>query len=258
MAYLILSDKIGEFERRPLDGPLTIGRSPECQVSVKDILLSRRHCRIEQVDGRWYVEDLGSKNGTVINGETVMRHALQDGQTIRIGRTKATFFAGDIAGAPAAPPKRERPADPVEALAGTVAGFEYQPPADTEEMIAAIPKVTASTRGTSPRRSGPSTVPSPRPQPRPGADKSEAALEMLTADSSTSWESIYAEARQSVALEPADVAVMEPRARPKSPVDLTLHTNLKTGGRTWRGLKATVKRAWSKITRPTTRRLSAV
>lgn len=258
MPYLIFSDKIGEFERRPLSGPLTVGRSPECDVSVKDILLSRKHAKIEQVDGVWFIEDLGSKNGTLVNGETVTRRALKDGELIRIGRTKATFFAADISTAPAAPPKRERPADPVEALAGTVAGFEYKPPADTDGMLADIPKVASSTtRGRSPKRD-PSISPTPKPVPRAPSEKSEAALEMLTADGSNSWDSIYAEARQTVALEAGDVAVLEPRARPKSPVDLTLHTNVRTGGRAWRGLRATVKRAWSKITRPTTKKLSAV
>ncbi len=259
MAYLILSDKIGEFERRPLTGSLTIGRSPDCDVSVKDILLSRKHCKLEEIDGQWFVEDLGSKNGTTIDGQTITRQPLKDGQLVRVGRTKVAFFAADISTAPAAPPKRERPADPVEALAGTVAGFEYRPPSDTEEMLADIPKVAASTRSKSVKRN-PSDIPSPKPQPRLSGEQSEAALEMLTADGSNSWESIYQEARMSVALEPGDVSVMEPitRARPKSPVDMTLHTNLKTGGRTWRGLRATVKRAWTKITRPTTRNLSAV
>lgn len=250
MPYLLISDKIGEFERRALDGsgPLTIGRSPSCDVAVRDILLSRRHCQIEQIDGQWTVTDLDSKNGTIVDGAKVTRQPLTDGQVIRIGRTKASFFVGDISEAPAPPPKRERPADPVEALAGTMAGFEYKPPVETDELIAAIPKVTPASR-----EARDSKVARPSPQPRPVAVPCDQAQEMLTADASNSWEDIYAEARQSVALEPTSDEPWQHKPRPTSPVDMTIHTNLKTGGRAWRGLRATVKRAWTKITRPTTR-----
>jgi pSer/pThr/pTyr-binding forkhead associated (FHA) protein len=250
MAYLIISDKIGEFDRKSLDGPLTIGRSPTCDLSIRDVLLSRHHCQIEPIDGTWVLTDLNSKNGTLVDGVKVDRAELHDGQVIRIGRNKATFFAADIADAPAAPAKRERPADPVEALAGTMAGFEYQPPVETDELIAAIPKVTPPSR-----EQRDSRTPRPSPQPRPVAVASDQAQDMLLADSSNSWEDIYAEARQSVALEPAADEAWEHKPRPVSPVDLTIHANLKTGGRTWRGLRATVKRAWSKITRPSTRGL---
>jgi hypothetical protein len=249
MAYLIISDKIGEFERRALDGPLTIGRSPQCDVSVRDILLSRHHCQIEQIDGVWTVTDLDSKNGTIVAGAKVQQVALADAQVIRIGRTKATFFAGDLSEAPAPPPKRERPADPVEALAGTMAGFEYKPPVETDDLIAAIPKVLPASRERRDKDARPS------PQPRPVAVASDQAQAMLQADLSNSWEDVYAEARQSVALEPTGDETWEFKPRPTSPVDLTIHANLKTGGRAWRGLRATVRRAWSKITRPATRGL---
>ncbi|HEV7300059.1 MAG TPA: FHA domain-containing protein [Tepidisphaeraceae bacterium] len=247
MAYLIISDKIGEFERQALGGPVTIGRSPDCDVSIRDILLSRKHCRLEQVDGQWVVTDLDSKNGTIVAGAKVKQFKLEDGQTIRIGRTKVNFFAGDIADAPAAPAKRERPADPVEALAGTMAGFEFKPPVEADEIIADIPKVIPLGREQRDQNARPT------PKPRPVAKGADQAQEMLLADSSNSWESIYAEARQSVALEASPNETWEHKPRPNSPIDMTIHTNLKTGGRAWRGLRATVKRAWSKITRPTSR-----
>src|SRR5688500_5295158 len=47
MAYLIFTSRQGkEIGRRPLDGPMVIGRSPECDVALDDAQLSRRHCRL--------------------------------------------------------------------------------------------------------------------------------------------------------------------------------------------------------------------
>lgn len=242
MPYVIVSDKIGEFERRPVDGPLTIGRSPDCDITVKDILLSRKHCRIEQVDGQWIATDLHSKNGTLVDGQPVIgEHELQDGQTLKLGRTRVTFFTGSIANAPAPPPKRERPADPVEALAGTVAGFEYKPP--VEDEIAQRPqpeRCPAAMR---------QETPSPKPRAVPGGQQQqEQAYELLSAVTSNSWESVYQDAKQTMGLSTDLEEPAWPRPRPNSPVDMTIHSSVRSG-RAWRGLRVTVKRAWAKMTR---------
>src|SRR5687768_2667546 len=73
MAFVVVLFRGEELTRRELTGPLVIGRAPECDVSVRDILLSRRHCQISPApDGPgWIIEDLGSKNGTRIGGEAV-------------------------------------------------------------------------------------------------------------------------------------------------------------------------------------------
>lgn len=132
MAYLVFSaDKGKELGTRRLDGPLTIGRSPDCDVSLHDILLSRHHCRLERTREGWVLSDLGSKNGTVIDGRPVTRHALRPGEVIRIGRVNVTFRAGKLG---ASEEKKEklsrpkRPDTPFNASEGTVAGFKYEPP----------------------------------------------------------------------------------------------------------------------------------
>jgi pSer/pThr/pTyr-binding forkhead associated (FHA) protein len=60
MPYLILSDRHAEIDRvELLDEAVTIGRSPECAVQVRDAMLSRHHCRIEPTgDGHWVLVDL--------------------------------------------------------------------------------------------------------------------------------------------------------------------------------------------------------
>ncbi|MBI5070983.1 MAG: DUF4388 domain-containing protein [Deltaproteobacteria bacterium] len=66
-------------------GELTIGRVPEVDLSLPDELTSRRHARIAWEGEVPVVEDLGSTNGTFVNGERVKRRRLQDGDRILIG-----------------------------------------------------------------------------------------------------------------------------------------------------------------------------
>jgi predicted component of type VI protein secretion system len=139
MAYLVFSSHKGEeIGRRRLEGPVTIGRSPDCDVSLHDHLLSRHHCRLAPGDDGWVLSDLGSKNGTVVHGKSINQpQTLHDGESFNVGRGKVRFREGALA------PGQEktvrsgrpnRPADPFDALSGTVAGFRYEPPADEKHL----------------------------------------------------------------------------------------------------------------------------
>ena len=66
---------------------LTIGRLPDCDVVLKDRGASRRHAQIRTRDGVSTLTDLGSTNGTRLNGATVQARALEDGDRITIGTT---------------------------------------------------------------------------------------------------------------------------------------------------------------------------
>src|SRR5258706_14894551 len=98
MPYIILTANGEELQRAELSGSTIIGRSTECHVSVRDILLSRRHCRVEpgsrKEKGRWRLVDLGSRNGSHVNWKKVTHYTLVDGDVVRIGRTWLTFKAG--------------------------------------------------------------------------------------------------------------------------------------------------------------------
>ena len=138
MAYLVFSSHKGEeIGRRRLEGPVTIGRAPDCDVSLHDHLLSRHHCRLARSDDGWAVTDLGSKNGTIVNGEAVKQHLLRDNESFTIGRVKVRFRAAALAPGTektVSPGRPKRPADPFDALSGTVAGFRYEPPADEKHL----------------------------------------------------------------------------------------------------------------------------
>src|SRR5271170_1998957 len=69
------------------DSPLTIGRDPENSLTIEGADVSRRHCRIEpDGEGAWRVVDLGSKNGTFLNGKPVVGPSpLRVADTLNVG-----------------------------------------------------------------------------------------------------------------------------------------------------------------------------
>ncbi len=72
--------------RFPVRGTAVIGRLPECEVTLDDPAVSRRHARVTSTsDGGYTVEDLGSTNGVRLNGEPVTRAALRDGDSLDLG-----------------------------------------------------------------------------------------------------------------------------------------------------------------------------
>jgi pSer/pThr/pTyr-binding forkhead associated (FHA) protein len=138
MAYLVFSSQRGEeIGRRRLEGPVTIGRAPDCDVSLHDHLLSRHHCRLAPGDEGWILTDLGSKNGTIVDGEPITQHLLRDGESFTVGRVNVRFRAAALDPAKetaVTTPRQRRPSDPFDALSGTVAGFRYEPPPDEKHL----------------------------------------------------------------------------------------------------------------------------
>ena len=73
--------------------PVTIGRLPECDVILGDPNVSRRHAEIRRQGTGFVVVDLGSTNGTRVNGAGVKERRLNDGDEITVGGTKIRFEA---------------------------------------------------------------------------------------------------------------------------------------------------------------------
>ena len=81
-------------ESFPLSGErMTIGRSPETDVFLDDVTVSRDHAMLVHRGGDWYLDDSGSLNGTYVNRQRVDSHQLADGDELQIGKYKLTFFA---------------------------------------------------------------------------------------------------------------------------------------------------------------------
>ncbi len=70
--------------RALFDGML-VGRDPDCAISIASDRVSRRHCRFDRRDGRWVVHDLGSRNGTELNGMRITEAEVSGGDRLRIG-----------------------------------------------------------------------------------------------------------------------------------------------------------------------------
>src|SRR4051794_16025062 len=98
MAYVVVSFKGKEVGRWPLTDTLAVGRSGECHVAVRDILLSRKHLEIVPDGKTWVAVDLNSKNGTKVKGAPVTRKVLRDGDVLSMGKTTIRFHRGRLAG----------------------------------------------------------------------------------------------------------------------------------------------------------------
>jgi hypothetical protein len=70
---------------------VTIGRLADCDVVLKDKGASRKHAQLKLRGGTWTLTDLGSTNGTRLNGQTVQSRELADGDKITIGTTVIEF-----------------------------------------------------------------------------------------------------------------------------------------------------------------------
>jgi pSer/pThr/pTyr-binding forkhead associated (FHA) protein len=73
------------------EAPVVIGRLPECDVVIADSNVSRRHAEVRQVGENVVVTDLGSTNGTRVNGQLVREQVLASGDEITVGSTTLVF-----------------------------------------------------------------------------------------------------------------------------------------------------------------------
>ena len=78
----------------PLHGErMTIGRSPETDVFLDDVTVSRDHAVLVRRGGGWYLDDSGSLNGTYVNRRRIDSHRLEDGDELQVGKYKLTYLA---------------------------------------------------------------------------------------------------------------------------------------------------------------------
>jgi pSer/pThr/pTyr-binding forkhead associated (FHA) protein len=99
-ALLVVQRGPGAGSRYLLDTDLsTVGRHPESDIFLDDITVSRRHVEFRRAAGEggagFRVHDVGSLNGTYVNGDRVDEAPLQNGDEVRIGKFRLMFFASD-------------------------------------------------------------------------------------------------------------------------------------------------------------------
>jgi hypothetical protein len=70
----------------------TIGRTPDCDIFLDDVTVSRRHAIVAKGAGTFTIEDLGSLNGTFLNRHRIERGELENGDEVQIGKYRLTFL----------------------------------------------------------------------------------------------------------------------------------------------------------------------
>ena len=84
----------GEFPVTP-DKPIVVGRSSDLDMVLVEDMVSRKHARIAMQSDQIWIEDLGSTNGTFVNGEKIKRGRLKEGDRVLIGTSILKLIAGD-------------------------------------------------------------------------------------------------------------------------------------------------------------------
>ena len=108
MPYVaVFAPGAAEPQRYPLCESNVVGRASDNDIWIDDPNVSRQHCRVARVDGRWVLSDLGSTNGTWLDAARVKRYALSDGETFYVGDARVVFHSDQYI--------EHRPIDPNEA-----------------------------------------------------------------------------------------------------------------------------------------------
>jgi pSer/pThr/pTyr-binding forkhead associated (FHA) protein len=130
---LVLFKKNGTTKSFPLPSAVTvIGRRQDCDLCIPLMIISRKHCELNQDQGKLTIRDLGSRNGTFVNGLQIENSRLDAGDRLNIG---PLIFAVQIDGVPAddsavlLPTKHFAETEPVSADADEFAEF-----ADADEF----------------------------------------------------------------------------------------------------------------------------
>lgn len=92
MARLIVQFSGKTVSTHELDkSELVIGREPDCDISIENLAISRRHCKVTKKDSIYSVTDMNSNNGTYVNGRKVTTYNLNDRDEIILGKYLIIF-----------------------------------------------------------------------------------------------------------------------------------------------------------------------
>lgn len=96
VAKLITTSSTGEEKEYQLTNEtMTIGRKPGNDIAIDNLSISGKHAQVITILEDSFLEDLGSTNGTYVNGKLVKKHALQHGDTITLGKYQIIYHSGD-------------------------------------------------------------------------------------------------------------------------------------------------------------------
>ena len=186
MAKLILSVDGQVLKEFTLSKERTlIGRKPHNDIQIDNLAVSGEHAAIITILNDSFIEDLGSTNGTMVNGKPIKKHFLQNNDVVEIGKHKLKYFNDAPAQASAAdfektmiirnpskaaPPPAPKPA---EALGDTSVNLKGPSDDKTRPVTPPASAPAAAAATSSPQATVP-PAPSPRPAPAPAAAEAPA------------------------------------------------------------------------------------
>ena len=128
------------------EGEHIIGRRSDCQIFVPDMRVSRQHARVILIEGRWTVEDLGSNNGTFINGNRINKSAeLKHDDEIQIASNRVRFELPDAAATPSGEQKPDGQLTLVELTNSSMWRSRDQSDSDALGVVRTAGVLTATT-----------------------------------------------------------------------------------------------------------------
>jgi hypothetical protein len=181
MAKLILSLEGSVIREIPLDKErITIGRRPQNDIQIENLAVSGEHACIVTILNDSFLEDLGSTNGTLVNGNSIKKHILQNSDVIEIGKYKMKYVVEVAAAGHGTQDDLERTM--------VMKSQPGKPAAPRPAAPPASPPATASRPATGPLTTPPTPQPAAAPAapaaaaPRPAAADTQplAALQLLT------------------------------------------------------------------------------
>src|SRR5450755_1502585 len=94
MSKLVMHLEDGTTLDIPLDHErITLGRRADNDVCLPNLAVSGEHAAVVTILDDSFLEDLGSTNGTLVNGNAIVKHFLRDGDEIDVGRHKFVYYA---------------------------------------------------------------------------------------------------------------------------------------------------------------------
>ena len=142
--FLVLGSGDKELLRVPVSGTVLVGRTEDCDLVVDDAAASRHHVEIAARNNRFFWKDLGSRNGTLVNGARMLEGELKSGDQIEIGQTTVRF---EIEQAPDETDQEETAGMFRETISGgsESPGAPASGPAKTEQLLHAVYSVMNAT-----------------------------------------------------------------------------------------------------------------
>jgi predicted component of type VI protein secretion system len=172
MAKLILSLEGSVIREIPIDKErLTIGRKPTNDIQIENLAVSGEHACIVTILADSFLEDLGSTNGTLVNGNQIKKHILQNSDVIEIGKYKMKYVVEAVAKEVAS----QQPAEDFERTmvlrAPPKMSAAPKPAAAAPAPVAAAPKPAAPAPAPAPAPAAPKPAATPAPAPVAAASK---------------------------------------------------------------------------------------